>query len=194
MHQLTEFLQEATKRVPHEYFRVRLDGGDPIYRERVYCYELYHRLRCLWPADTPFSLSGELDKAAHPILRELGADYAKPDLLIHQPGDMAGNDTIIEVKSSNVQRAGIRKDLKTLALFRTKVNYRRAIYLLFGDKALDAVKRVRRVWGEIGEPPSIESWAESLNTEGELGEPPSIELWVHTKPGVPAREVACRLR
>lgn len=170
MHQLTELLIRATERVQPPYFQVELDGGDSVYRERVYCYELYHQLRCQWPTDTPFYLNGELDKAAHPILRELGADYAKPDLLIHQPGYMAGNSTIIEVKSSNAQRDGIDKDLKTLALFRTKVNYKRAIYLLFGYGALAAAERVRR-------------------TSKELGELPPIELWVHTAPGAPAQEV-----
>ncbi len=49
MHQLTKLLQLATARVPHLYFQVELDGGDPVYRERVYCYELYHQLRCHWP-------------------------------------------------------------------------------------------------------------------------------------------------
>jgi hypothetical protein len=170
VHQLSEILSLATARLPPSYFQVTLDGGDPIYRERVYCYELYHQLRCHWPSDTPFYLNGELDKAAHPILRHLGADYAKPDLLIHQPGYMAGNHTIIEVKSSNAQADGIVKDLKTLCLFRTKVNYQRAIYLLFGYESLAAAERVRRAWKE-------------------LREPPPIELWIHTEPGQPAREV-----
>jgi hypothetical protein len=84
MHELTELLEEATQRVPAMYFQIALDGGDPIYRERVYCYELYHQLRCVWPPDTDFYLNCELDKAAHPILRKLGADFAKPDLLVHR--------------------------------------------------------------------------------------------------------------
>lgn len=171
MQELTELLQDATASVPLHYFQVQLDGGDPTYRERVYCYELYHQLRCRWPADTPFCVNGELDKAAHPILRELGADYAKPDLLIHQPGYMTGNHAIIEVKSSNAQRDGIEKDLRTLSLFLTKVNYQRAIYLVFGYEALAAADRVRRV-------------------ASALGELPPIELWLHTAPGTPAYEVA----
>ena len=171
MDQLTELLHRATEQVAPQYFQIEIDGGDPVYRERVYCYELYHQLRCHWPTDTQFYLNGELDKAAHPILRTLGADYAKPDLLIHQPGCMAGNNTIIEVKSSNAQRDGIEKDLRTLALFRTKVKYDRAIYLLFGRQALAAAERVR-----------------SVSTE--LGSLPSIELWVHTAPGAPAEKVA----
>jgi hypothetical protein len=150
---------------------VQIDGGDPVYRERVYCYELYHQLRCYWPENTPFHLNGELDKAAHPILRDLGADYAKPDFLVHQPGNMTGNNTIFEVKSSNAQRDGIEKDLRTLALFRTKVNYQRAIYLLFGYDALTAAERVRRV--------SVQ-----------LGELPPIELWVHKAPSEAAQRIA----
>ena len=170
MHQLTELLQHATANVPAQYFQVALDGGDPIYRERVYCYELYHQLRCQWPTNTPFYLNGELDKAAHPILRRLGADYAKPDFLIHQPGYMAENHTIIEVKSSNAQWNGIEKDLRTLSLFREKVNYQRAIYLLFGYEVKIAAERVHRVVAELD------------------GLQP-IELWLHAAPGKPAQQV-----
>lgn len=162
--QLTDLLRTATARIESQYFQVELDGGDPVYRERVYCYELYHQLRCLWPAECDFSLNGELDKAAHPILRELGADYAKPDLLVHRPSYMSGNNTIIEVKSSRAQVAGIEKDLKTLALFRTRVGYKRAIYLLFGFEAKGAAERVRRA-------------------EKQLGKLPPIELWLHSAPG-----------
>jgi len=164
MREFTALLEEATARVPSAYFHVRIDGGDPIYRERVYCYELYHQLRCLWPAETELYLNGELDKAAHPILRELGADYAKPDLLVHRPGYMSGNHAIIGVKSSNPQNAGTVKDLNTLALFRTKVGYERAIYLLFGYDAQAAAERVQRV---------------AQSTEGL----PDIELWLHSAPG-----------
>ena len=167
MQLLTQLLCDASARVPPGYFQVNLDGGDPIYRERVYCYELYHQLRCLWPSDTDFYLNGELDKAAHPILVKLGADYAKPDLLVHKPGYMTGNNTIIEVKSSNARRDGIEKDLKTLALFRSEVNYERAIYLIFGYGALEAAERVRGVAAAIGKLPSI-------------------ELWLHQQPGAPA--------
>ncbi|MDP3455081.1 hypothetical protein [Methyloversatilis sp.] len=161
MKQLTDLLVDATARIECKYFQVELDGGDPIYRERVYCYELYHQLRCLWPTECDFSLNGELDKAAHPILRELGADYAKPDLLVHRPGYMSGNNTIIEVKSSRAPSAGIEKDLRTLALFRTKVGYERAVYLLFGFEAEAAAERVQRVAEQLGELPPIELWLHS---------------------------------
>lgn len=166
MQELTTMLGEATARIEHLYFHVELDGGDPVYRERVYCYELYHQLRCLWPSNTPFRLNGELDKAAHPILRQLGADHAKPDLLVHQPGHMAGNNTIIEVKSTKAAKDGIAKDLETLALFRTTVGYQRAIYLLYGYEVERLAERVASAIKERDLPP--------------------IELWVHAAPGQPA--------
>jgi len=78
-------LSAATAAIGHEYFHLAIAGGDPVYRERVYCYELYHRMRCLWPVETGFRLNGEVDKSAHPILGAMGlAGLAKPDSSVSQ--------------------------------------------------------------------------------------------------------------
>ena len=106
MNELSAILGDAANAVSEAYFRLSIDGGDPVYRERVYCYELYHQMRLRWPTNTPFYLNGEIDKAAHPILRELGADFAKPDFLVHQPGHMSGNHAVIEVKTSSADAEG----------------------------------------------------------------------------------------
>ncbi|MBV5330085.1 MAG: hypothetical protein JZU65_21060 [Chlorobium sp.] len=164
MRELTAIFVEATRHISQSYFHVQVDGGNPVYRERVYCYELYHQLRCLWPSQTDYCLNGELDKSAHPILRRLGADYAKPDLLVHKPGHMEGNHAIIEVKSCRAQLAGITKDLNTLSLFQTSVGYQRAIYLLFGYDVETTAKQVQQT-------------AQTIQ-----GLPP-IELWLHVAPG-----------
>lgn len=170
----------ATAGVGPSYFHLNIDGGDPIYRERVYCYELYHQMRLFWPDHTEFYLNGEIDKAAHPILRNLGANYTKPDLLVHKPGYMEGNYAIIEVKSPKANVHGIQKDLKTLSLFKSKVYYKRAIYLIYGYEAADVVKKVVRIAEECQE----------------LEE---IELWLHQNPGESAthnttlrRKISCR--
>jgi len=47
MDELTSILQQAT--------------AGPVYPERVYCNELYHQMRMLWPKTTPFYLNGEID-------------------------------------------------------------------------------------------------------------------------------------
>jgi hypothetical protein len=158
MDELSEILRTATAAIERPYFQLKIDGGDPVFRERVYCYELYHQMRNNWPTGTKFFLNGEIDKQAHPILRELNADHAKPDLLAHTPGDMAGNYAIIEVKHSTAA-VGVRKDLKTLNLFVRKVGYQRAIYLIYGCEAnADGVRRIKAVANEFKELAPIEVW------------------------------------
>jgi hypothetical protein len=107
----------------------------PVYRERVYCYELYHQLRKFWGDFEGYSLGGEVDKAHHPILNGLDIANTKPDLLVHRPGDMGGNLIIIEVKPITAQSLGIRKDLRTLTAFRHCGQYHHAIYLVYGNKS-----------------------------------------------------------
>jgi hypothetical protein len=51
MDELSQVLAEATQAIEPGYFRLAIDGGDPVYRERVYCYELYHQI--LPPAPEP---------------------------------------------------------------------------------------------------------------------------------------------
>jgi hypothetical protein len=134
MEQLTQILQEATAAIAGEYFRLPIHGGDPVYRERVYCYELYHQMRLRWPQAGPFWLNGEVDKRLHPYFADGTAP--KPDLLVHEPGT-GNNYAVIEVKSSRAADAGIRKDLRTLTRFKNEFGYRRAIYLIYGAEAAD---------------------------------------------------------
>lgn len=164
MPEFTAIFENALSRISVEYFQIRIDGGDPVYRERVYCYELYHQLRCLWPPTSPYRLNGELDKAAHPILKKLGADRAKPDLLVHQPGYMKGNYAIVEVKRAAVKCSDIRSDLVKLSLFRDRVGYPRAIFLLFGYEAESTANRV-------------------MTIANQMSDVKSIELWIHNAPG-----------
>ena len=71
MEAFTEILIAATASLEEEYFRLPIDDGDPVYRERVYCYELYHRMRERWPYPCEYFLSGEVDKGGHPYFQEL---------------------------------------------------------------------------------------------------------------------------
>jgi hypothetical protein len=129
-----EYLKAATEKIDAEYFLLPIAGLPlPVYRERVYCYELYHQLRLIMVEDAfNYSLSGEVDKSAHPKMRGRDITDSKPDLLVHTPGQMEGNLVIIEVKPITANRSGIRKDLRTLTAFR-RIGYHWAIYLIFGD-------------------------------------------------------------
>ncbi|MET4374829.1 hypothetical protein ABIA99_007561 [Bradyrhizobium sp. LB12.1] len=160
MNLLSNLLASATAEIGREYFRLPIHGGGPVYRERVYCYELYHQMRRRWPDDGPYRLNGEVDKAAHPVLSRLDASYAKPDLLVHGPGDMGRNHAIIEVKSQKATAEGIEKDIRTLSLFRRRVGYERAIYLIYGHGNLERIfQRINRLAAEVPELPTIEVWA-----------------------------------
>ncbi len=144
----THILEKATEAIKEEYFILPRHEKDPVYRERVYCYELYHQMRQQWPNDCPYLLNGELDKRGSPDPQ--GGRQPKPDLLVHHPGEPK-NYAVIEVKSSRKcirQRATprpehINKDLETLSFFLNR-SYRRAIYLIYGDGAADAATRVQR--------------------------------------------------
>ena len=122
--------------------KLPIAGSDPQYRERVYCYELYHQLRCQWDPNFEFSLCGEIDKRGHAYVHGKHLDMITPDLLIHQPGDMnaTSNLLVIEVKPANGRIKKMRKDLRKLTALRRDLkdaddapaNYNYALFWLFG--------------------------------------------------------------
>jgi hypothetical protein len=124
----------ATSLVGPHYFQLPIAGQEePIYRERVYCYELYHQLRCVLGDDFPYALNGEVDKSGHPIVRdEIGP--RKPDFIVHVPGDMARNLTVIEVKPTTSTQAEFQDALRSLQGFVQRAGYFGAIALVYGWK------------------------------------------------------------
>ncbi|MET3460222.1 hypothetical protein [Variovorax atrisoli] len=168
MEKLDTILTDATASVGADYFTLEIAGGEAVFRERVYCYELYHQMRQRWPPkdECKLILSGEVDKSGHMLLQELGAGGSKPDLLVHRPGFMEDNFAIIEVKHSTALE-GMRKDLATLDLFIRKIEYKRAIYLIYGPLA--AARLVEKIASEakkMGITTAIEVWLQP-----ECGEP-----------------------
>ncbi|MDO8545528.1 MAG: HEPN domain-containing protein [Opitutaceae bacterium] len=126
-------LSESLEQVPESYFAVPVAGrADPIYRERAFCYELYHQLRLKIPQDSRFAywLTGELDKRGHPLINSRVA----PDLVLHEPGSMNQNFCVMEIKPINGKAAGIRKDISTLIDFTTNHGYHAGILLFYGER------------------------------------------------------------
>jgi len=133
---MTEWLLCASSQIGHKYFQLPVAGTeDPEYRERVYCYELYHRWRCHWLEGFPFSLSGEVDKNGHPLIRRA----PKPDFLVHIPGQMT-NLLVMEAKPRNAHISRMVDDLKKLTTFRRDLldqqgrprNYYAAYFWIYG--------------------------------------------------------------
>lgn len=174
-----ELLSVATANVPEEYFLMPVQGAsEPVFRERVYCYELYHQLRCIWPADFAFSLGGEVDKSAHPVLGSGPLNRLKPDFLVHLPGDMTGNLIVIEVKPVNAPRRAIMRDLSSLRQFLQYAGYQHAIYLVYGGSEAE----FGQFCGRLDEVCKNDNPLDHNLTA-------RIELWWHESPGIPARIV-----
>jgi hypothetical protein len=166
-------LVAATAAIDSAYFLLPVadvDGGSvEQYRERVYAYELYHQLRARWPR-WPYSLGGEVDKRGHTIVRGGPLDNAKPDLLVHIPGQMT-NLVVVEIKSlkprvSRDEKEALGWDVQKLIAFR-EIGYEAAFMLVFGESADRAA-----------------GYGDELRRAGMPLD--AVELWHHTRPGVPA--------
>lgn len=160
---------EASSEIGPEYFDLPIDGGDTVFRERVYCYELYHQMRTIWPAQVRYRLNAEVDKGGHPLATNFQSKNSKPDFLVHTPGEMRGNDTIIEVKPVTAKARPIGKDLATLSNFLNEWQYQNAILLFYGtrENSGDLLNRVRKLMGNDTSP--------------------RIEIWHHGKAGQAAK-------
>jgi len=129
--QFMKCLMKAIENMDAHYFQLPVAGSDePIYRERVYCYELYHHLRCALGDVFPYKLHGEVDKTGHPLIRKI----KKPDFIVHEPGNMS-NLVVIEIKSVTVKNRinKLSEDFEKLKWFIDNVGYYRAIMLIYGN-------------------------------------------------------------
>jgi hypothetical protein len=127
-------LQRAAANIGHPYFLLPVAGAaEPIYRERVYCYELYHQLRVIWK-EWDFSLCGEIDKSGHGEFSDGSYPHAKPDYLVHRAGDMERNLACVEVKPCVRPWNEFREDLRQLTWFCRNARYHRGVFLIYGTE------------------------------------------------------------
>lgn len=180
---LVGWLREGSRLIGEGYMRLPVAGANPKYRERVYCYELYHQLRCQWPEDFLYTLCGEIDKRKHAYVRGDYLDNIKPDFLVHEPGYMHPDSNLlaIEVKPANAASEKIVADLQKLTALRKdlrnsrgeRANYQHAIFWLYG-----------------GVPDEWKALTEQLKrSQFEGVDLTLIRCFVHERPGVSAAEV-----
>lgn len=178
LERFVEVLQHATEAIQSVYMLLPVASKEePVYRERVYCYELYHCLRKEMekPGHLKYSLFGELDKDGHPLFQQkVLLKKAKPDFLLHIPGDMNNNLVAIEVKAVNARSSDIKKDLKKLTAFcrDPEAEYYHAIYLIYGEDP-DDLGRIKKA---------------ARNTTGV--DTRTISLFWHRSANVPAEKQA----
>jgi hypothetical protein len=126
-------LLSAAARVDQAHFKVARYGSNSVYRERVYCYELYHQLRCGLPSGFDYALHGEIDKSGHTAVTEALGYAPNPDFVVHVAGDN-DNLAVIEVKAATQKRTEICCDLNKLERFISGLSYEHGIMLLFGGE------------------------------------------------------------
>ncbi len=166
-------LAAATQAIPDDYYLLPIQGGDPAYRERTYCYELYHQMKAHWPPElrnAGYDLGGEVDKAGHRWFTHRTLRGKKPDLLVHDPGNMKKNLVIIEVKAVTAAGPQIRSDLQKLTAFCGRGKYSRGFYLVYGDKRLQFDRILRKSVELAGQDRSIDL--------------SQIDLYWHARPGL----------
>src|SRR5689334_20184869 len=66
------------------------------YRERIYCYELYHQLRCCTREDVWRVLPGSTSKITVQFLKRL-LNRAMPDFLFHLLGETGTNVVVMSI-------------------------------------------------------------------------------------------------
>jgi hypothetical protein len=171
----------AVAAMDEQYVHVPVADSAPVIRERAFAYELYYRLResC---GIAGYTLTGELEKAAHPDLRGTDTRRLAPDLLVHVPGDRRGNHVAIEIKGGMPRIARFHKDLASLCLLRDHFGYQRLIYFVYGVKQKQVktlvvrIQNVRMLRGRPADLTQIELW---VRVAGEREARPV--QWAHNK-------------
>ena len=120
-------IKKGFNNITQDYFLLETTYGE-IKRERIFCYELYHQMRCCWYDNSPIKLHGEIDKRGHGGFNQ--EHQKNPDFVFHIPGEFDNNRVIVEVKG-NISINGIRKDIETLTTFIERYRYRMGVYLIF---------------------------------------------------------------
>ena len=146
-------LLNATSEIQERYFRLPVAYKDYVFRERAYCYELYHQLRQLLQDDFPYILSGEINKAGHPLISPNCGEII-PDFLVHNPGSMGPDDNLVICEVKTIQRANFNnegkdllKDMNTIGCMTSiKNGYYKGIILIFGSNYGEKKSEIVKVY------------------------------------------------
>lgn len=132
-------LYEAISKIDKEYYKVRLAYfNQTIYRENVYCFELYHQLRKILGDQYTYALSGKVDKASHPDIVDRCLEF-QSDFLIHQPG-VINQDASLAImyvcsldSAFRYHEAMIEQFQRMSCATNVRDGYHRGIMLIYGD-------------------------------------------------------------
>lgn len=155
-----EILEQGITAVEEKYFHFPISSNNQmmqIYRERVYCYELYHQIRILQKQMScdlkqQIDINGEPDKRGHIWIN----NGCNPDMIFHKAGTMTKNYLVVEVKNNlngklknNENKPdGVYKDFINLYYFIAQYQYQKGCFHLYGlesnnkEKLTEIVKNI----------------------------------------------------
>jgi glucan phosphorylase len=131
------------------YFQIgEAESTELKYRERVYCYELYHQLRNRLGDQYAYKIDGELDKSGHPIIKP-----CIPDFVVHEPKSMERNLLVVEVKHIQNELPRLKRDISKLKKFLRKYSYDNAIMLIYSkDEDIDVYEpKIAKLKANLGD-------------------------------------------
>jgi len=141
--QYLDLVADALSDITQPYFMLATTyEPSGIVRERVFCYELYHKMRLKLGNDSRLSLNGEIDKRGH-VDFEPG-DQKNPDFVFHIPGTHEGNTIAMEVKGRIDRPANIVADFRTLLTFCKKYSYQAGLFALYNHTLNELARAIRR--------------------------------------------------
>lgn len=153
----------ATEKIEDKYFYLPVAYNQEfVFRERAYCYELYHQIRQILPADFPYILSGEVNKAGHPRIAPFCGSII-PDFLVHNPGQMGEDDNLVIVEVKTIQGADYNREGKNLLKDMNTINcmtnlqngYFRGIILIFGANNNEKKQEIEDVYRDKCNPEKV---------------------------------------
>lgn len=135
---------EAFDEVPQDYYKLKTTYSRAgIVRERVFCYEFYHRIRSLQESKllTDLNIHGEVDKRGHELFE--AGEQRIPDFIFHKPGSMRENLIVVEVKGK-LEKNGLLSDWNTLSVFCKKYNYVKGMWIIYNYSLNDVKDKIYR--------------------------------------------------
>lgn len=137
----------------------KVESGYFSRHERIYCYELYHRIRvAMWIHEKKYGklehifLHGEAvkvclshEQAAQYDLYSLGSRYS-PDFLLHSPASGDRQLAIMEVKATpNINHNSLKIDLEKLTVFKRNYKYQLAIFHCINNSLDHLIKELKKI-------------------------------------------------
>lgn len=172
MNDFHKLLEVATSCVDSCYFQTEIIGKNSkpttVYRERIYCYELYHQMRKIWPQDDTLVLHGDYDKSGSQFFGGTSVKGVKPDFLIHTPGIIDKNLLAMEVKAVTAKTKDVQCDLRKLSRMRSEANYFSTIFLMFGNNAKIRANKIKNLQPQWGFDSNLEIWAHENANEAAI--------------------------